>query len=269
MDGATRRRRSSPAQTCAEKLVRAIASWVMLACVVAAGWEALRHIGAFDRRLLPSALEVVLALAELTCTSQFWEDLTSTLRRALGGLGIALLIGAPTGLLLSSVGFLRPIGVPVLDFFRSIPVTALYPIVVLTLGIGDRGKIGMVAFGCLLIIALHAAAGFERRSRIRHDVARLYGASRAQLLYRVTLPEAIPGILTGLRVSAGLAMIICILTEMFMGADRGLGQSLMEAYSIYKLPSMYAYVVALGIIGFVVNRFLFAVETKTQFWLTR
>lgn len=245
------------------------ASAVGIVVLVGGGWEVLRVCGIFDRALMPSAVDMLSAELRLIQTVHYWNALASTLYRALAGLLLAFVVGVPVGLILSSVPWLRPIGIPIVDFFRSIPVTSLYPVVVLTLGIDDRGKIGMIFFGCVLIIALHAAAGFERRSRVRYEVSRLYGASRLQLLYRVSLPEAVPGILTGLRVAAGLALIVGTLTEMFMGAEKGLGQSLMEAYSVYDLPSMFAYLGTLGLLGFAINRGVFSVELKTQPWQAR
>lgn len=81
--------------------------------------------------------------------------------------------------------------------------------------------------------------------------------------------EALPNILTGLRVAVGLALIVATLTEMFMGAERGMGQTLMEAYSIYNLPVMYAYIVALGLVGFSLNRICVRFEERTGRWNTR
>ena len=241
----------------------------LLLGLVAVLWEIVRYAGLFDPQLLPGSAAIADALLQQVPTRRFWADVSSTLYRALGGLTLAFVLGVPTGLLIGSTRLLRPLGLPLVDFLRSIPVTTLYPVFVLTLGIGDRGKIGMVFLGCVLIIVLHSAAGFERRSRVRYQVARLYGASRLQLLFRVSVFEALPSVLTGVRVAVGLALIISTLTEMFMGADRGMGQSLMEAYSVYNLPVMYAYIGALGIIGFVLNRVCASFETRANLWSIR
>lgn len=232
-------------------------------------WECLRQAGLFERELLPSSVQIARALLLLVEGQRFWIDLASTLYRAFGGLALSFLVGMPTGLLLASTGTMRFLGLPLVDFLRSIPVTTLYPVFVLTLGIGDRGKFGMIFLGCVVIIILHSAAGFEQRSRVRDQVARLYGASRLQLAFRVNLFEALPSVLTGLRVAVGLALIISTLTEMFMGATRGMGQTLMESYSIYNLPVMYAYIAALGLTGFLLNRVCIALEERSSKWSRR
>lgn len=153
--------------------------------VLAILWEIVRYSGLFDRQLLPPALHVVRALVTKLTEEQFWTDVLQTLIRALGGLTLAFLIGAPLGLLFSATGVFRFLGLTLVDFLRSIPVTTLYPVFVLTLGIGDRGKIGMIFLGCVTVVILHSAAGFERRSRVRYQVARL--------LRSVTLGTSVSG----------------------------------------------------------------------------
>lgn len=248
---------------------RGLVDFAALLIVLAIVWEAIRRLGSFDRRLLPSSWEIATAVVQELAGQRLWVDLGMTLFRALGGLVLAALVAIPSGLAVGSGRASRRIGLPLIDFLRSVPVTSLYPVFVLTLGIGDRGKIGMVFLSSALVIALAAASAFDRRSLVRHQVARLYGASRAQLLFHVSLFEALPSILTGLRIATGLAMIVSTLTEMFMGADRGMGQSLMEAYSIYNLPVMYAYILSLGTVGFGLNRLCAAAEDQTHRWGVR
>lgn len=232
-------------------------------------WEGLRHSAWFDPQFLPSATRIGEAFVEQLQRVRFWRDWIETMYRALAGLAAALLVGVAAGLIIGSGRWLRYAGVPLVDFLRSIPVTTLYPVFVLTLGIGNRGKIGMVFLGCVSVIALHTATGFDKRSRVRHAIARLYGASRIQLMLRVSIWEVVPSILTGLRIAVGLALIIATLTEMFMGASRGMGQTLMEWYSVYNLPAMYAYIAGLGITGFALNRACVALESRALKWTVR
>lgn len=251
------------------KLDKLILKPILLILVLIALWEIVRYSGFFEKDLLPTSYAIVQAFFERIGTGRFWQDIWSTLYRALSGLLIATVIGVPFGLIIGSNAMLKPIGLPLVDFLRSIPVTSLYPVFVLTLGIADAGKIGMVFLGSVLIILLHSATGFEQRSKIRHQVSRLYGASTLQLLFRVSLFEALPSILTGIRVAIGFALIISTLTEMFMGADRGMGQSLMEAYSVYNLPVMYAYIGSMGILGYLFNRICIFAEYKANLWKAR
>jgi ABC-type nitrate/sulfonate/bicarbonate transport system permease component len=245
--------------------------WIPFALMLllAGSWELMRSSGTVDRSLLPSAYEIIAALFSQVALQSFWLDVRATLSRAVAGLLLAVVVGVPTGLVMTSLKWIRPVGLPAVDFLRSIPVTSLYPVFVLTLGIGDRGKVGMIFLGCVLIVILHSATGFQRRSRIRHHVATLYGASRMFLLFQISAREALPEILTGIRVSLGLALIIGTLTEMFMGADTGLGQRIMEAYSVYALAKMYAYIVALGLVGYALNRLCVLAEERTRSWDVR
>lgn len=250
-------------------MFKRIASVVILLLLVVALWEGLRHSGLLDGSLLPSTSQIGSALRALLKTGRFWEDFGATLARSMSGLGIAIAIGVPLGLLIGSFRWLSIAGVPLVDFFRSIPVTTLYPVFVLCLGIGNISKVAMIFLGCVLVIILNSAAGFEQRSRIRHHVSRLYGLSSIQILARVSFFEALPSILTGLRVAVGLALIVCTLTEMFMGAATGMGQSLMEAYSVYNLPKMFGYIIVLGTTGYLLNTLLALAEARTNLWRAR
>ncbi len=248
------------------KFLKIIFQPIILILIIIALWEGIRVAGFFDSELVPSSKDIFLSFKNMITHIKFWEDLWATIYRSFTGLFIALIIGIPVGLLIGSNRFLKSTGLPLVDFLRSIPVTALYPVFVLTLGIGDRGKIGMIFLGCVLIILLHAASGFDQRSRIRHQVSKLYGASKSHLLFKVSFFEALPNIITGTRVAIGIALIISTLTEMFMGASNGIGQSLMEAYSIYNLSVMYAYITALGLVGYAINRIFAIIETNANQW---
>lgn len=252
-----------------KRLARAVLQLLLVAVTLAVALDALRFLGGFDSRMLPRSVEISSALLVQLKEPRFWLDARSTLIRSVTGLALAFLVGAPLGIAIGASRLGRWLGLPVVDFLRSVPVTSLYPVVVLTLGIGDQGKIGMVFWSCALVIALPAAASFSLRSRIRHQVARLYGASRPRLLFDVSLREAVPSVLTGLRIAAGIAFIVSSLTEMFMGAEYGLGQGLMEAYSTYDLPRMYAYIAGLGTFGFALNRVCVFLEEQTAPWSRR
>jgi NitT/TauT family transport system permease protein len=171
--------------------------------------------------------------------------------------------------MLGSVGALRRLLIPVVDLLRSIPVSALYPIFVLSLGIANRSKIAMVAFSTVLVIVLHAASALLGRSRVREKVLRLYGASWLDTFRMATIFEILPSLMTGLRVALGLALIVATLTEMFMGAKTGLGQRVMEAYSVYDLANMFAYVLCLGLTGLALNRAAARVEARVHRWSLR
>ncbi|MFN0140665.1 MAG: ABC transporter permease [Pyrinomonadaceae bacterium] len=256
------------AKTIISKL-RLILQLIGLIIFIVLVWEILRNIGLLRNDLIPSVASITQSLIGLLFTEKFWADIAYTLFRAFVGLILACFLGIPIGFLIGSNKFLSSLGTPIVDFFRSIPVTSLYPVFVLLLGIGNEGKIGMIFVGCVLVILLHSITAFESRSLLRHHISRLYGASQSFILFRIISFEVLPNIITGIRVAIGFALIIAILTEMFMGANRGMGQSIMEAYSIYNMSTMFAYIFVLGLIGFFFNRIFARLESAMGGWRKR
>lgn len=251
------------------KFIKSILIFVLLATLLITIWESVRLLGAFKKELLPSSIDILSSLIKLLKTTEFWLDLGSSLKRVFIGLFIACVIGIPIGILISSNKYIKLLIEPAIDFLRSIPITSLYPVFVLTLGINNEGKIGMIFLGCILIIMLHTIIGFENKSKQRHLISKLYGASKLYIFFQIIIPEILPNIATGIRVSIGYALIISTLTEMFMGSTNGIGQSLMESYSVYDLSKMYGYIIILGCLGYFLNSFVSKYENKISEWKQR
>jgi len=251
------------------KLLKSILIFFFLSILLILIWEAIRNFGAFKKDLLPSSKEILFSLFKIIKTNKFWIDLLSSLERVFVGLLLACIVGIPLGIFISSSKYVKLVVEPAIDFLRSIPITSLYPVFVLTLGINNQGKIGMIFLGCVLIIILNTIIGFENKSKQRHLISKLYGASASYIFFKIIIPEALPNIATGIRVSIGYALIISTLTEMFMGATNGIGQSLMESYSVYNLSNMYGYIVILGCMGYLLNNIVSNFENKISEWKQR
>jgi ABC-type nitrate/sulfonate/bicarbonate transport system permease component len=254
------------ARRLAKHIFRGTRSAIGTAAIIVATWEVLRTFGPGMSGLLPSAGAIGRAAWSLAFQAEFVSAAGATLLRSGAGLGLSILLAIPIGLLLGASRSVREIFAPVFDALRSVPVTSMYPAVVVILGIGERAKIGMVTLGCVPILVLHFAAAIAARSQIRHSVARLFGASSVALVRDVDIYESAHDVLTGLRVAVGYAFIVTAVTELFMGADVGIGQSLMEAYSIYDLPRMFAYIFYLALTGWLLNRILVTGEAITARW---
>lgn len=229
-------------------------------------WETVHRIGIFDATLMPSLAIILAAFVRLITTGNILLDLGMTIVRTLCGFGLAAMLGIPAGLVM---GMFRPVYkcmLPLVDFFRSVPVTTLYPVFVLLLGVRDKSKIGMIFTGCVFIVMLNSAYGVLQSRLVRRQMARLYGCSQFQLVRRVTFYEALPQTLIGLRVALSLALIVAVLGEMFMGCENGLGQRLTDAYTTFAVDRMYALVLLTGVLGFVLNRVFVRMEQALVPW---
>ena len=217
--------------------------------------------------LLPSPGATMSKLLQLVVSGEVFPDVLATFIR----MGIAYTLAGATGIALGLfIGTFRlayDSFIGVIDFFRSTPVTTLYPVFVLLFGIQHVSKIAMTFWACFFVIVLNTAYGALQAGRVRSDMARLYGASRTQVFVWVTFFDSLPQTMIGLRVAISYALIVMILTEMFMGSAAGLGQRVTEAYTTFKLDELYAIVLITGTIGLFLNRLFVVAEKRIIPWI--
>ena len=203
----------------------------------------------------PSLVAVVRALVVEVSSSSFWLDLGATVFRALAGLAFSSLIGLPVGLALGrSTAFYNHLKLPI-DLVRSIPAATLFPLFILVFGIGHLSKIAVAFFGCVFILLMGALYGARETPETRKRVAlmRSLRANKYQIFRLVIFPGALPSILSALRIATSIALVLVIVTEMFLGSNDGLGKRIYDAYLAYQVPSMYALLLLLGLLGFALN----------------
>ena len=223
-----------------------------------------------DPFFLPSPYKVgerlftLLFLEPLTLNT--YEHLLMTFYRMMAGYTIAVGIGVPLGIVLGywekiydSVEF-------IIDFFRSFPATAMFPLFMLAFGLGDGSKIALVVFGCALLILVNTTYGVHGGSRTRKMVAETMKASETYIMAKVVLPEALPQIAAGLRLALSLSLIIVVVLEMFIGTTQGLGFLIYNAHMTYQIADMYAFIVLAGLIGYFINQGFVKLEDKVIHW---
>ena len=150
----------------------------------------------------------------------------------------------------------------VIDFFRSTPASAMFPLFLVIFGVGDRTKIYVAAFGATLVILFNVAYGVMNARKTRILAARVMGASRWRVMRDVILMESLPQTFVGLRNGVSLALVIVVVAEMFIGSTDGLGHRVFEAQQMFEMPEMYASIFASGALGYALN-LLFLVSEKS------
>ena len=230
-------------------------------------WQILYVAGVFDRSLFPSPIKTFGAIFNTIYTGDIFPDIAATLIRAMIGLLLATIMGVIAGLLLGVWKSAYTAFSFVLDFFRSTPVTTLYPVFVLIFGIKHLSKVAMVTWGCFFVIALNSAYGAMQAGQIRTQMAKLYGASRFQVFRWIVFYGALPQTMIGLRVSLSYALIIEVLCEMFMGSQYGLGQLVTEAYTTYAIERLYGIILIVGLLGYLLNQAFVVAEERLGRWM--
>lgn len=224
-------------------------------------WFLATTSGIISPLFLPQPGHTATKLLALFSTGVIWIDIGMTLFRILWGFALAALLGIPAGLLLGASDRLQSSFEVVIDFFRSLPSTALFPLFLLIFGIGETAKIAIAAFVCFWIILVSTINGVAHSSQTRKKIAKIFGANPRQTLLAVTLPEALPQIATGLRVALSISFIVVVVAEMFIGTNLGLGHRIYDAYLTYRVAELYATLVITGLLGYLLNK-IFVLEER-------
>lgn len=152
------------------------------------------------------------------------------------------------------------------DFFRSIPALALFPLFLLFLGIGDSAKIGVVVFACFFVVLINAMYGVKNANKTRIMASKTMGANNFDIFRKIIFWDALPDIVTGLRISLSMSLLVVIVTEMFLGTEVGLGHRIYDAHLIYRIPEMYASIIIVGLLGYFLNKIFVWVERRSIHW---
>jgi len=229
-------------------------------------WHLVVVFGVVNPLLLPSPLMVAAVFVDAETLQGLLHDALFTVSRAFSGFGLGGVSGVAIGMI---VGFFRPIYALLeflIEFCRSLPAAALLPAFMLFLGIGDASKVALVAFSCSLVMLVQTAAGVKARNATRTMVAQILGATKLQIFRKVILPEILPAVATGLRISISLALIITLVAEMLLSTDRGLGRTILDMQLLFKTPQMYAAIILTGALGYSANKVISIIAEQLIHW---
>lgn len=196
---------------------------------------------------------------------QLLSDTAITSKRLLLGFVFGAAPGVLLGLLSGMSRVLRQFLYPTATALYVVPRIAMLPLVLVAFSIGDEARVFMVAFSVFFIAYFSALSGAEQVRVTHYEVARAFGTSRVRTLARVVLPASAPSIATGLQVAMGFALIVIVGTE-FLAANDGLGARIWTSYQIFDFPSMYAGIVAVTLLGVVLNYALLVAKWALVPW---
>lgn len=198
---------------------------------------------------LPPPSQWFAALAGLHADSSLLPAIGHTLTTYLGGLSAAAVIGGAAGMAIGSSRLIDRTVSPTLDFVAAIPGAAMIPVVVLILGPNPIS--GIVAVGTIVAwpILLSTAAVRRAIPDVRIDMSRTMGLSRPRQWRSVTFPSSVPGIVHGVQVTSGLALIVALLTDIF-GSGSGMGRLLIESQQRFDAAAAWGVLLIIGVIGY-------------------
>lgn len=234
-------------------------------------WRLINIFQLVNPLFIPDVTDTFTKVFKLLSEKPTYQSIGITLYRAFTGLFLAILLGIPMGLLLARIKWLYDFLKVPIEFFRAVPSSALFPLFVLFFGIGDASKISVVFYACSLILIINAYYGAlqtqEKLERI--NMLKSFGATNQQLLKHTVFQDALPNISAGLRVCLSYSFALVVVTEMFLGANSGLGRMIYDYYLQYRIPEMYASIIILGVLGFFINQIYIYIENKHLYWIKK
>lgn len=237
--------------------------------VLLTAWWLAAELDLVSDKLLPGPVESIQAIYVAATSGTLGADLWSTVYRMLAALFFATIIGVPLGILLGASKKVYRRVEFIIDFFRSTPVTAIFPMFLLIFGIGDASKIAIAAFAAGLLVIFNVAYGVMGALPTRKMAAKVMGASRIEVIRSVTVYEALPQTFVGLRTGVSLALVVIVVAEMFIGADNGLGYRIINAQQTYNLADMYGSILVAGVLGYSINALFLKLDNSLVHWAGR
>jgi NitT/TauT family transport system permease protein len=211
-------------------------------------WQILVQTGKLNELFLPAPLSVLRAMWQMILSGVLpWAVLVS-LKRLMQGFVYGSLIGIVLGLVAGSIRWVEDVVDPWVAAVYPIPKSALFPLFLLWFGLGDTSKIVTIAVGVLFLVLVNTVTGVKSINPLLLKAAVDLGASRLQVFMKVILPGALPNIFTGLRLGAGMALILVFITEI-EATKAGLGFLLWESFQLMETRNVFVGVVTFGLLG--------------------
>lgn len=253
----------------------AIAIYAVGPLIFIGAWELVGRAGLLGNGMFPPFSQAVSALADWilatgaqpTTYSGTWaEHALISSGRILVGFGIGAAAAVVVGALVGRFALAAKLVDPMVNALRPISVTAWVPVALIIFGIGNSPAFFLTGLATFFPIYVNTVDGMRSADGKFTRAARMLGASEAQVLLRVMLPAALPGIVTGLRVGMAIAWTTVVVAEV-LGAKSGVGYVLMDAYNQFLFPYVIAAMITVGALGFLCDRILVAVFTRPLRWV--
>ncbi len=204
--------------------------------------------GYINRIFLASPTQIVDEFFYMLKSNELWPNLAVSLQEVIVGYILSALAGIAIGVLFVTFPKAEAVFSPFFSAVMAVPKTAIMPLLVVWFGIGFQSKVVMVLLFCMFTILFNTVSG-AKQTRAEHlKVAKVFQATRAQIVFKVMLPSALPSIFTGLRVTAATAITGVIFAEM-TASKKGAGYLLNEAQAVLNTPRLFLVIIIVTILS--------------------
>ena len=228
-------------------------------------WEAGSRAGLVSPLVLPAPSEALDAFLQLVRSGNLWHHVSASLQRLVIGFVAGSVLGTLVGTAIGLSSYARAGVAPLVSAIFPIPKIALLPLFIIWFGIGEGSKVATILFGCFFPTVIATYGGIDSVDRSLIRMGQSFGLSRWEVIRKIVLPAALPAILSGMRISASIAIILLVAAEM-IGAQYGIGAYVLLAGNLMATDQLIAGVAMLSILGLTVSALISWLERRFLSW---
>jgi len=218
-----------------------------------ATWELAAQAEWINPLIVPPPSKILKIFFELVVSGPIPMQILVSMKRALTGYLLAAVVFIPLGIYMGLSPTVYRLFEVIVEMLRPVPPPVVIPVALLFFGLGDEMKIFVIFFSCAWPILLNTIDGVRGIDWVLLNTARTFGLSRGKTIRQVILPACSPQIITGLRVSLPIMLILVVISEM-VGSTDGIGYFVLDSQRRFKVAQMYAGMFALAILGYTLNQ---------------
>jgi len=231
-------------------------------------WEVLPRIitmKAGTKLFFTTPSEIVGTLWRLFSTGTIWTPLAVSASGFALGLGLAIVVGLPLGVLIGRSRTLNAMLDPFITAFNATPRLVFLPLVMLWFGLGLWTKVVIVFIGALFPILINTYEGVRNSDKLLINVVRSFGAKEWDVARLVVIPNAMPYIIAGLRLAIGRAVLGVVVAE-FFGSESGLGVMMVQAAGRYQIDIVFSGLIVFAVMTLAMTAAVQVLENRLSRW---
>lgn len=228
-------------------------------------WQIAASTAMIDDKIFPAPTKIVSAAIDDIQHGTLLADTRATVLRLISGYLLGSVAGIIVGVVMGLIPAVKAALEPTLSALYALPKIALLPLLLLIFGINDIPRVLLTAIGVFFVLQINTLQGIVYTDERYLEAATAFGATGWRRLTRIVLPAALPQIFTGLRVAAGMAVIIVTAIE-FVAANDGLGYLIWNSWQIFQPATMYVGMAAVSILGAVLTYLVVLAEKAAMPW---
>jgi NitT/TauT family transport system permease protein len=238
--------------------------WLVFTGVVLV-WELAGNFHESLRLYIPPISEIIVSLVKILASGEAARHVFTTLARFLTGYLTAALFAVIVGVILGYFPAVYSLLATAIELLRPMPSVAIIPVAILLLGIGDVMIVAVTVYASVWPVLINTIDGVRNMDPVLVQTGRTFGLARWRLLKSVILPAASPYIVTGLRISLAIALILVTTAEMIAG-EKGLGFFILDEERSLRNANMYGGIILISLLGYLLNRMFLLIEGRAMAW---